>query len=141
MGRPPRTALDVLVEESADGVSLSPVDPRELQEGIQGVTAVQERLHDRVRQRAAHAQQQSRHHASRGQLPHFTVGDYVLVARVHQPGKHHKLVSTWTGPWQVVNDDQEHVYTVSNIVTGEMREAHVTRMRFYATRTSTSLTT
>ena len=27
-------------------------------------------------------------------LPHFTVGDYVLVARVSRQGKHRKLVST-----------------------------------------------
>ena len=31
-------------------------------------------------------------------LPHFTVGDYVLVARVSRQGKRRKLMSTWTGP-------------------------------------------
>ena len=45
-------------------------------------------------------------------LPHFTVGDYVLVARVSTQGKHRKLMSTWTGPWRVANDDKEHVYVV-----------------------------
>ena len=39
-----------------------------------------------------------RHHRARGSrgktLPHFTVGDYVLVARVSRQGKHRKLMST-----------------------------------------------
>ena len=43
-------------------------------------------------------------------------------------------MNTWTGPWRVANDDKEHVYTVANIITGETREVHVTRMRFYADR-------
>ena len=34
-------------------------------------------------------------------LPHFTAGDYVLVARESRQGKHRKLMSTWTGPWRV----------------------------------------
>jgi len=132
MGRHPRTTLDVLVEENAEGVSLSPVDPQELRNRVQQVTAAQEALHVQIVERVKQARQQSRERASRGQLPHFTVGDYVLVARVRQPGKNSKLESTWTGPWQVTNDDKEHVYTVRNIVTGETRDVHVTRMRFYA---------
>ena len=78
--------------------------------------------------------QHSRARASHGTLPHFTVGDYVFVARVRKQGKHKKLVSTWTGPWRVVNDDREHVYIVENIVTGETRDVHVARMRFYSDR-------
>ena len=29
-------------------------------------------------------------------LPRFTVGAYILVARVSRQGKHRKLMSTWT---------------------------------------------
>ena len=85
-------------------------------------------------QRLRQQREQRRERASRGELPHFTVGDYVLVARVRTHGRHPNLMNTWTGPWRVENDDREHVYTVSNIVTGEARETHVTRMRFYADR-------
>ena len=45
-------------------------------------------------------------------LPHFTVGAYVMVVRVSRQGKLRKLMSTWTGPWRVANDDKEHVYAV-----------------------------
>ena len=45
-------------------------------------------------------------------LSHFTLGDYVLVARVSGQGRRHKLRCTWTGPWRVANDEKEHVYAV-----------------------------
>ena len=132
MGRRPPTSLDVLVDEGDAGVQLSPLDGQVLRDHIQRVTEAQECMHARVIQRLTHQRQQRRERASRGELPHFTVGDYVLVARVRKQGKHPKLMSTWTGPWRIENDDREHVYNVSNIVTGETREAHVTRMRLYA---------
>ena len=63
---------------------------------------------------------------------HDTVGDFVLVAHVRKCGKHAKLVSEWTGPWQVLSDDREQVNTVEHIVPREARDTHVARMRFYA---------
>ena len=65
-------------------------------------------------------------------LPHFSVGDYVLVARVSRQGKRRKLKSTLTGPWRVANDDKEHVYAVQHSVTAELHDVHVAMMRFYA---------
>lgn len=65
-------------------------------------------------------------------MPQFTVGDYVLVARIRRVGSHPKLMSKWVGPWRVVNDDKEHVYTIEVIVTGKTRDVHVVRIRFYA---------
>ena len=62
-------------------------------------------------------------------LLHFTVGDYVMVARVSRRGKHRKLMSTCTGPWRVANEDKEHVYAVQHLVTTELRDVHVARMR------------
>ena len=47
-------------------------------------------------------------------------------------GKHRKQMNTWIGPWRVANDDKEHVYAVQHLVTGELRDVHVVRMRFYA---------
>ncbi|CAB1109586.1 unnamed protein product [Ectocarpus sp. CCAP 1310/34] len=70
--------------------------------------------------------------ASRGDLPAFTVGDYVMVARVRRSGITPKLSSTWTGPWRVVSAAKKHVYGVQNIVNGQVRDVHVARLRFYA---------
>ena len=41
-------------------------------------------------------------------------------------------MSTWTGPWRVVEADHSHVYSVQNIVSGKVHTAHVARLRFYA---------
>ena len=65
-------------------------------------------------------------------LPHVTVGDDVLVARVSRQGKHPKLMSTWTGPWRVANDDKEHVYAAQQLVAAEPRDVHAARMPVYA---------
>ena len=70
--------------------------------------------------------------ASRGVLPNLSVGDYVFVARVRRSGSTPKLLMTWTGPWRVVSAEQPHVYGVQNIVSGDVRDVHVTRIRFYA---------
>ena len=68
----------------------------------------------------------------RGQtLPHFTVGDYVLVARESRQIKHRKLMSTWIGPWRNANDDKEHVDAVQHLVTAELRDVHAAGVRFY----------
>ena len=76
------------------------------------------------------------HHRARGgrskTLPHFTIGDYVRVARVSRQGKHRKLMSTWTRLWRVANDDKEDVYTVQHLVIAELHDVRVARIRFYA---------
>lgn len=76
----------------------------------------------------------ARSHArvSRGELPHFTVSDFVLVAWVRKSGPQAKLLSRWTRPWRVILDDREHVYTIQHLVSGETRDAHVVCMRLYA---------
>ena len=53
------------------------------------------------------------------------------MPRVSTQGKHRKLMSTWTGPWRVANDDKEHVYALKHLVTAKLRDVHLARMRFY----------
>ena len=69
--------------------------------------------------------------ASRGQQPNFAVEDYVMVAKVRWPGSTPKLVSTWTSPWRIVTADKMHVYGLQSTVTGEVKDVHVVRLRFY----------
>ena len=68
---------------------------------------------------------------SKGVLPNFAVGGYVLVARVGQSGITPKLMNTWTGPWRVLSKTGGHVYGVEDIVVGRSREVHIARMRPY----------
>ena len=55
-----------------------------------------------------------------------------MVVPLSRQGKHRKLMSTWTGPWHVTNDDKEHVYAVQHFVTAKLHDVHVAKMRFYA---------
>ena len=65
-------------------------------------------------------------------MPNFAVGEYVLVAQVRRSGSTPKFLMTWTGLWRVVVAQRPHAYGVQNIVSGEVRDVHVARMRFYA---------
>ena len=55
---------------------------------------VQQRLHKVVEEWVKKNRERQRQAASRGQLPNFAVGYYVMVARVRRPGSTLKLVST-----------------------------------------------
>ena len=74
------------------------------------------KLHKVVEKRVKNNRERQQQAASRGQLPNVAVKDYVMAARVRWPGSTTKLVSTWTGPWQVVTADKVQVYNVQNIV-------------------------
>ena len=112
-------------------MQLEKVYEEHLRKHVKRMVGAQEALRGDAGDVVAAARQKSRDRASRGVLPSFMVGDYVLVARVTRQGRNHKLVSSWTGPWRVVNDDRDHLYVVQNIVTGETRDVHVARMLFY----------
>ena len=64
-------------------------------------------------------------------LPNFAVGEYVLVARVRLSSSTLKLLMTWTGTWRVMVAQRPHVYGVQHIISGEVRDVRVARMRFY----------
>ena len=131
MGREPRTSFAVLVEEKEE-LELNPVDEDKLRQHVRGIIDAQEQLQREAVERRGAVRERERNLRSRGELPHFTVGDFVLVARTRKAGRNAKLMSEWTGPWRVVSDDREHVYAVEHIVSGEVRDTHVARMRFYA---------
>ena len=131
MGREPRTAFAALVEETEE-VEITPVDEEKLRQYVRGIFEAQEQLQRETVERSESERQRARQAISRGDLPHFTVGDYVLVARARKGGRHAKLMNTWTRPWKVVSDDREHVYTVEYIISGDVHDAHVARLKFYA---------
>ena len=95
------------------------------------VVGAPQQLHKVVEERAKKNRERQRQAASRGKLPSFVVGDHVMVARARRPGSMPKLVSTWIGPWRIVTADKVHVYGVQSIITGEVKDVHVVRLRFY----------
>jgi len=110
------------------------MDPAALRRHVRGVVEAQVGLHKEVLKKVQTNRALQRAAVSKGALPNFAVGDYVLVARVRRSGSTPKLLMTWTGPWRVVSAEQSHVYGVQNIVSGDVRDVHVARLRFYADR-------
>ena len=74
------------------------VSPEEMQERVTGWVSEQEAMRSRVVERVRAQRQQVRKLGNWGQLSLFTVGNYVLVARVRKLVSSPKLVPTWTGP-------------------------------------------
>ena len=120
MWREPLSAFTALIEGDDKGFQFGPIDENRLQQPVDCLVDTQEELLAGVLQRV---DADRRHHRARGcrgkTLPHFTVGDYVLVAEVSRQGKHRKPMSTWTGPWRVANDDKEHVHAVQYLISGD----------------------
>ena len=131
-GRAPRTALSTLALSTGQDWQVDVLDEKALRAKVQSVVTTQSQLHKEVldKVQAIHGKQGVA--ASRGSLPSFFVGDYVLVARVRRSGSAPKLLMTWTGRWRVVVAQRPHVYGVQSFVSGEVRDIHIARMRFYA---------
>ena len=67
-----------------------------------------------------------------GEVCRYCFGDFVMVVRVGRCGSTPKMLMTLNRPWRVLVAQRSHVYGVQSIVSGEVRDVHVARMRFYA---------
>ena len=76
-------AFTALIEGDDEGFQVSPIDANKLQQLVASLVDTQEELLAGALQRV---DAERRHHRARGShgktLPNFTVGDYVLEARV-----------------------------------------------------------
>ena len=63
-------------------------------------------------------------------MAQFELGDYALYMNVWA-NKRDKLSVTWCGPAVVSGIMSDWIFKVRNLVTGEEREAHASRLRFF----------
>ena len=68
--------------------------------------------------------------ASRGELPNFTEGDFVLVAR-EDFFADEKLALRWRGPRRVIKALSEYVFQVEDLRNGSTEDVHGSRLKFY----------
>ena len=132
-GRAPRTALSTLASLTGQDWQVDMLDNKTLRKKVQSLVEAQSEKE--VLDKVQANRDKQREGASRGNMPNFAIGEYVLVdlvARLWRCGSTPKLLMTWTGPWRVVVAQRPHVYGVQNIVSGEVRDVHVARMCFYA---------
>ncbi|KAF4149570.1 hypothetical protein GN958_ATG01240 [Phytophthora infestans] len=64
-------------------------------------------------------------------LAQFDVGDFVLYADVWAHARD-KLRVKWCGPAQVTGTVSNWIFRITNLVTGDEREAHASRLKFYS---------
>eukprot|EP00644_Phytophthora_capsici_P010648 jgi/Phyca11/104288/e_gw1.9.845.1 len=64
-------------------------------------------------------------------MAQFQIGDYVLYADVWNH-RRSKLRVKWCGPARVVDTSSNWVFNIENLLSGEIREAHASRLKFYA---------
>lgn len=90
------TLCATLAEEGADEVER--LDPAWMQSPVSELVQEQEQPHQYAPDHIRANRTRTRTSASRGSLPTFGVGDYVMVARERKHGDLPKLVGTWTKP-------------------------------------------
>ena len=87
-------------------------------------------LHPIVQSAVSTNRSRGREAAGRGQLPNFTEGDYVLVARDDLTAGE-KLSLRWRGPRRIIKAINDYVYQVEDLRNGELQDVHITRLKFY----------
>ena len=107
-----------------------PVPERELRETLNELDKVMREIHKEV----VNVQSIQRNHLftdkkNRGiENIQYAIGDWVLVSRATR--RPNKLMSQWTGPYQVIDTISPWVYRV-RAVTGKCKNVHSVRIRFY----------
>ena len=97
---------------------------------ISDLRAAVDAIHQEVKN-AREIQDKKNRKQSRGCLPNFIPGDFVLVARpIRKAGD--KLRARWTGPHKIVRSISTHVFEVEKLATHERMEVHINRLRYYA---------
>lgn len=87
-------------------------------------------LHPVVQDALKSNRERIRDSRSRGSLPNFTEGDFVLVARDDFTAGE-KLSLRWRGPRRVIRSINDHVYQVEDLRNGQVEDVHCTRLKFY----------
>ena len=84
-------------------------------------------MHPVVQETVRKNREKARRAASRGSLPNFTEGDYVLVAR-EDFFAGEKLALRWRGPRRIIKALSDYVYQVEDLRNGTVEYIHGSRL-------------
>ena len=130
LGIEPPSPVSVIRRTSTELISLTDA----IRETSFNVTKIRElftKLHPLIETSLGANRERARAAASRGELPNFLDGDFVLVAR-EQFFKGEKLCLRWRGPRRIVKALSDLVYLVEDLRNGLTEEIHASRLRFYS---------
>ncbi|GMF45863.1 unnamed protein product [Phytophthora fragariaefolia] len=123
----------IAVPGALDSVTLESIQATQRQNVVKLQTALED-LHRRVSKanKATRAAGRSTMNNKKGAaMAQFDIGDYVLYADVWQHTRS-KLRVKWCGPAQVTATVSNWIFEIENLITGQRREAHASRLKFYA---------
>ena len=113
-----------------DVKAFASVDPDAIADDMSVLREAMDVIHQEV-DNARALQDAKNRKKSRGVIPNFIPGDFVLVARpVRKAGD--KLRARWTGPHRIVRSISTHVYEVEKLAMREKMEVHIARLKYYA---------
>ena len=90
----PRTALSTLASSTGQDWQVDLLDDKALRKKVQSLVQVQSQLHKEVLDKVQAKRGKQRAAASRGHVPNFSFGEYVLVVRVRRSGLTPKYLMT-----------------------------------------------
>lgn len=88
-------------------------------------------LHPVVQTSLQNNRERLRQHMSKGKMPNFEEGDFVLVARDNFH-KGEKLCLRWRGPRRVIKAVNDWLYQIEDLRNGAIETAHASRLKFYS---------
>lgn len=87
-------------------------------------------LHPIVENTVRKNRERSREYASRGTLPNFIEGGFVLVAS-EEFFAGEKLALRWRGPRRIVKAQNDYVFQVEDLLNGTVEDVHACRLKYY----------
>lgn len=97
---------------------------------IESLRARMEELHPVIHEAVERNRRSNRQANSKGVLPNFMEGDFVLVAR-DEFTVGEKLQLRWRGPRRIVKALSDYVFQVEDLRTGDYEDIHGSRLKFY----------
>jgi hypothetical protein len=88
-------------------------------------------MHKKVKAAADNTRERARISSQRFEMTQYAIGDFVLYALVKNKQKN-KLQVRWNGPAEVVDAVSQWIFKIRDLVTGDIRECHASRMKFYS---------
>ena len=104
---------------------------RERMTNIDNLRKKMDELHPIIDEAVINSRSRQREKMSKGQLPNFSEGDFVLVPR-EDFAAGEKLSLRWRGPRRIVSCNSEYVFDVEDLRNGNVESVHGTRLKFYA---------
>lgn len=98
---------------------------------VQNLLDRMEHLRPLVHNDVSDNRKRAREHNSKGQLPNFSEGDYVLVARnIFFEGE--KLCLHWRGPRRIIKALSDYLFDVEDLRSGKIDSIHGSRLKYYS---------